>query len=146
MGIDVLRETGPSISEEGDTEEPYNGIATPEQLRISADLERVYDETIRDGSDESTSNSIAIEKVLGKSKGLGIKIATTTKSSKSRFSSIPPEVQMEMNSMKEQMLLKDEKMERLEAELKETREIVNTLVGCFGLQASTSTPSNDGGV
>ncbi|XP_012849572.1 PREDICTED: uncharacterized protein LOC105969361 [Erythranthe guttata] len=146
MGIDVRRETGPSISEEGDTEEPYNGIATPEQLRISADLERVYDETIRDGSDESTANSIAIEKVLGKSKGLGIKIATTTKSSKSRFSSIPPEVQMEMNSMKEQMLLKDEKMERLEAELKETREIVNTLVGRFGLQASTSTPSNDGGV
>ncbi|XP_012832618.1 PREDICTED: uncharacterized protein LOC105953500 [Erythranthe guttata] len=124
MGIDALRETGPSISEEGETE-PYNGTATPEQLLISADLERVYDETMRDGSDESTANSTAIEKVLGKSKGLGIK-SSSTRIGKSRFSSTPSDVEIQleiqMKAMQEQMQMKDEQVNRLEQQLNENRE------------------------
>ncbi|XP_012844923.1 PREDICTED: microtubule-associated tumor suppressor 1 homolog isoform X2 [Erythranthe guttata] len=168
IGIDALRETRPSISEEGETEEPYNGTATPEQLVISADLERFYDETIRDGSDESTANSIATEKGE-KSKGLEIESAST-RIGKSRFSSTPSEVEIQIKSMQEQMQMKDEKVNRLEEQLKETREttqiknekvdrlqeqlqetrdIVNTLLERFRqqeLQSSTSTRRNDSGI
>ncbi|XP_012850446.1 PREDICTED: uncharacterized protein LOC105970190 [Erythranthe guttata] len=116
MRIDPLMpfvESG-SSTEEGERAEPYTGIGTPEQRAIAEDLERVYEECINDGKDQSTADSIACERVLGKTKLLGIQSSTTKKVARSRFSSVRNE---ELET----------KVELLEGELQESRDEVSSL-------------------
>ncbi|XP_012828245.1 PREDICTED: uncharacterized protein LOC105949479 [Erythranthe guttata] len=118
MRIDPLMsfvESG-SSTEEGERAEPYTGIGTPEQRAIAEDLERVYEECINDGKDQSTADSIACERVLGKTKVLEIQSSTTEiqssttkKVATSRFSSVGNE---ELET----------KVELLEGELQKSRD------------------------
>ncbi|XP_012850860.1 PREDICTED: uncharacterized protein LOC105970575 [Erythranthe guttata] len=123
MSIDALKESEPlpvdgSDSEigGGDGERQVDPRGKPELRAIAADLERVYQECMNDGSDESTANTIACERVLGKTKRLGLGCSSSKKGTRSNLSSVARDE--EIAALKEDnQTLKDE-MNQMQSTMK----------------------------